>query len=183
MDDPRQTLFTLTRDYAYRHHAEPITLASGLKSHHYFNGKEVLCRRDGAVAFARWALSALEGKGARAVGGLEIGAIPPAAAISALSPKESPLDCFIVRKKPKDHGLGNLIEGILPKGAKVAVIEDVVTSGGSALKAIEAVEAAGCEVVAVLALINREEGSLDALKRYPLHAVFTLSEFLELRGR
>jgi orotate phosphoribosyltransferase len=182
MSDERDILYPLLRDYAYRHHPQGIRLASGIMSEHYFNAKEVLCRREGGLAFARWALQAIEGLGVRAVGGLEIGAVPPAAAISALSPAEAPLDCFIVRKKPKEHGLGNKIEGILPRGSRVAIIEDVVTSGGSALQAIEAVEAAGSTVSVILALVDRQEGTLEPLKKYPLRAAFTLPEFLARRA-
>jgi orotate phosphoribosyltransferase len=181
MSPEQHTLTELVARYAYRHHPEGITLASGRKSEHYFNGKEVLCRREGGIAFARWALSVAREFKVSAVGGLELGAVPPASMMSALSPEEAPLDCFIVRKKPKDHGLKNLIEGILPKGARVAVIEDVVTTGSSALAAIEAIEAAGARVEVILALLDRQEGTLDALSRYPLRAALTLSSFLAAR--
>lgn len=176
MTDPIHTLLDLVRRYAYRHHPEGITLASGRRSEHYFNGKEVLCRREGGIAFADWALGRLLDSGVTAVGGLELGAVPPAAMMAARSPSALPLDCFIVRKRAKEHGLKRLVEGILPVGARVAIIEDVVTTGSSALAAIEAVEAEGAEVACILALLDRQEGTLPALAKYPLHAALTLSQ-------
>lgn len=178
MSDEKSILFSLIQKYAYRHKPEKFRLASGRLSEHYFDGKQVLCRREGGVAFARWALGVLAGFDVSAVGGLELGAVTPSAAISALSPEEKPLDVFIVRKKPKEHGLKNQIEGVLPEGAKVAIIEDVITSGGSALQAIDAVEAAGGQVAVILSLVDRQEGTLPRLSAYPVRAVFTLEEFL-----
>lgn len=172
-----EVLYQLLQQHAYRHHPEGIKLASGRVSNHYFNAKEVLCRREGGVAFAQWALGVLPQYDVQAVGGLEIGAVPPAAMICALSSEAYPLDCFIVRKKPKEHGLPNAVEGVLPK-AKVAIIEDVVTSGGSALQAIQAVEAAGATVAVILALLDREEEKNEAFQKYPLRAALTLSGFL-----
>jgi orotate phosphoribosyltransferase len=178
----QEVLYQLLRDYAYRFHPEGIKLASGKMSHYYFNAKEVLCRRAGGLAFARWALETLNEFEVYAVGGLEIGAVPPASMISVLSSTQKPLDSFIVRKKPKEHGLPNAVEGILPKG-KVAIIEDVVTSGGSALQAIQAVEAAGATVAVVIALLDRQEEKLEAFQKYPLRSAFTIAEFLAKLGK
>jgi orotate phosphoribosyltransferase len=178
----QETIFRLLQTYAYRFYPDGIKLASGKISNHYFNAKEVLCRRDGGLAFATWALDVLSAFQVSAVGGLEIGAIPPAAMISVLSPSTQPLDSFIVRKKPKEHGLPNAIEGALPKGGRVAIIEDVVTSGGSALQAIQAVEAAGAEVAVVIALLDRQEEKRAEFLKYPLQSAITLQEFLSMRG-
>lgn len=94
-----------------------------------------------------------------AVGGLTMGADPVAFAIAAASfGSTAPLDAFSVRKEPKDHGTGRLIEGNFTPGEAVVVVEDVITSGGSALKAIAAVEGAGGTVLGVLAVVDREEG-------------------------
>jgi orotate phosphoribosyltransferase len=90
----------------------------------------------------------------------------------------SPIRGFIVRKEAKGHGRGRLIEGNLQKGDKVVILEDVVTTGGSALQAIAAAEAEGAQVVEVMALVDREEGGREALlaKGYALFALFTASE-------
>jgi orotate phosphoribosyltransferase len=178
----KEVIYRLLKDHAYRFHSEGIKLASGKISQHYFNAKEVICRREGGLAFARWALSVLAEFEVIAIGGLEIGAVPPASMISVLSSEERPLNSFIVRKKPKDHGLPNAVEGVLPKGARVAIIEDVVTSGGSALQAIHAVEAAGATVAVVIALLDRQEDKKEEFQKYPLRSALTIAEFLAMRG-
>jgi orotate phosphoribosyltransferase len=92
----------------------------------------------------------------------------------------SPMDAFSVRKEAKGHGTGQLVEGGLPKGARVVVVEDSMTTGNSALKAVSAVEAHGCTVAAVLTLVDREEGGRETVEEagYPLLAVFTARELL-----
>jgi orotate phosphoribosyltransferase len=110
-----------------------------------------------AIVDAAWNVSS--------VGGLTLGADPIACAISyASASTSSPLRAFTVRKEPKTHGTGKLIEGPFQAGDRVAVIEDTITTGGSAKKAIEAVRAAGGVVVGVLALVDREEGGREALE-------------------
>jgi orotate phosphoribosyltransferase len=99
------------------------------------------------------------------VGGLTMGADPIACAVSyASATSASPVRAFTVRKEPKTHGTGKLIEGPFREGDRVAVIEDTITTGGSAKKAIGAVRAAGGIVVGVLALVDREEGGREALE-------------------
>jgi orotate phosphoribosyltransferase len=100
-----------------------------------------------------------------AIGGLTMGADPIACAVSyASAGSADPLRAFTVRKEPKDHGTGKLIEGAFRAGDRVAVIEDTITTGGSAKKAIAAVRSAGGNVVGVLALVDREEGGREALE-------------------
>lgn len=104
-----------------------------------------------------------------AVGGLTLGADPISYAISYASATTSaPLRAFTVRKEAKAHGTGKLIEGPFQQGDRVVIIEDVITTGGSALKAIDAVRAAGGEIAGVLALVDREEGGRDAIERMGL---------------
>ena len=99
------------------------------------------------------------------VGGLTMGADPIACAVSyASASSQTPLRAFTVRKEPKTHGTAKLIEGPFRAGDRVAVIEDTITTGGSAKKAIDAVRAAGGKVVGVLALVDREEGGREALE-------------------
>lgn len=100
-----------------------------------------------------------------AVGGLTLGADPIAYAISyASAVSEKPLRAFTVRKQAKEHGTGKLIEGPFNPGDRVAIIEDVITTGRSALQAIDAVRNAGGEIVGVLALVDREEGGREAIE-------------------
>jgi orotate phosphoribosyltransferase len=100
------------------------------------------------------------------VGGLTLGADPISYAISyASANSEHPLRAFTVRKEPKAHGTGKQIEGPFQAGDRVAVIEDVITTGGSALRAIDAVRAAHGTVVGILALVDREEGGREAIER------------------
>ncbi len=100
-----------------------------------------------------------------AVGGLTLGADPIAYAISyASAASEKPLRAFTVRKQAKEHGTGKLIEGPFNAGDRVAIIEDVITTGRSALQAIEAVRSAGGEIAGVLALVDREEGGREAIE-------------------
>ena len=121
-----------------------------------------------------------------AVGGLTLGADPIAYAISYASAHTgSPIRAFTVRKEAKQHGTGKLIEGPFQAGDRVAVIEDTITTGGSALRAVDAVRAAGGEVVGVLALVDREEGGREALEEKGLRVVslVTATEILRLEPR
>lgn len=107
-----------------------------------------------------------------AVGGLTLGADPIACAISyASATSDTPVRAFTVRKEPKTHGTGKLIEGPFKSGDHVVVIEDTITTGGSARKAVDAVRAAGGTVVGVLALVDREEGGREALEADGLEVV------------
>ena len=121
---------------------------------------------DGLALIGPLALAALRDVDWRvqAVGGLTLGADPISYAIAYASAETaSPLRAFTVRKEAKAHGTGRLIEGPFHAGDRVAVIEDVITTGGSALRAVEASRAAGGTVAGVLALVDREEGGRDAL--------------------
>ena len=107
-----------------------------------------------------------------AVGGLTMGADPLAYAIAAASWREDdPIHAFSVRKRSKRHGKGQLIEGCFEPGARVVVVEDVITTGGSAFKACEAVNQARGDVLGVLGLVDREEGGRAALERAGLHTI------------
>jgi orotate phosphoribosyltransferase len=127
-------------------------------------------------------LAAIDAKGwtAQAVGGLTLGADPIAYAVSYASQLAGrPVRAFTVRKEPKAHGTGQLIEGQFRAGDSVVVVEDVITTGGSARKAVAAIRAAGGTVVGVLALVDREEGGREALESDGL-AVTTLVRASEI---
>jgi len=143
-----------------------FTLASGRQSTLYIDARLTTMSPDGLALIGPLALAALRDVDWRvqAVGGLTLGADPISYAIAYASAETgSPLRAFTVRKEAKAHGTGRLIEGPFHSGDRVAVIEDVITTGGSALRAVEAVRTAGGIVAGVLALVDREEGGRDAL--------------------
>jgi orotate phosphoribosyltransferase len=117
------------------------------------------------------------------MGGLTMGADPLSYAIAHRSwLEERPVDAFSVRKEAKQHGTGRQIEGGLPTDAQVVVLEDSLTSGGSALRAASAIEAHGCTIVGILTLVDREEGARERIEAegYRLLTVFTAEELLEI---
>ena len=160
-----------------------FVLASGRESQFYIDARLTTMSPDGLALIGRLGLSVLHQSGWRvdAVGGLTLGADPIAYAISYASAGSThPVRAFTVRKEAKTHGTGKLIEGPFKKGDHVAVIEDVITSGGSALRAIEAVRAADGIVSGVLAVVDREEGGRDTLKsaNVPIVALTTASQIM-----
>jgi orotate phosphoribosyltransferase len=150
-----------------------FTLSSGLKSKYYYNGKRAVLRPGVARLIGRVVFQLVEDAGAEAVGGPEIGSIPIAQSVGAASlegGREVP--AFIVRKEAKQHGTREQVaeaapdqgEHLLTQGRKVAIVDDVITTGGSIEKAIEVVEALGCQVVLVVALVERHEGGGQGLR-------------------
>ncbi|RMH19684.1 MAG: orotate phosphoribosyltransferase [Gemmatimonadetes bacterium] len=155
-----------------------FTLASGARSDYYVDARPTTMCAEGQALVGRLGLHMLAEAGwaPSHVGGLTLGADPIAYALAHRSFLDgAPIDAFTVRKQAKAHGTGRRIEGGLPEGAAVVVIEDSVTSGGSALQAIEAVRAHGCSVLGVLALVDRDEGGRERLAGagYLLRAAFS----------
>ena len=111
----------------------------------------------------------------KAIGGMTMGADPISRAIGMYSAADKPLGIFTVRKEPKDHGRGKRIEGNFNAGEQVIVVDDVITTGGSTIKAIDAIEAEGGKVVAALVLVDREEGGREAIegRGVPVYALYT----------
>lgn len=145
-----------------------FTLASGKQSNFYIDARLTTMSPDGLAIIGPLALSALRETGwnVDAVGGLTLGADPISYAISyASAASDHPLRAFTVRKESKAHGTGKLLEGPFREGDRVAVIEDVMTTGGSALRAIEAVRSANGSVAGVLALVDRGEGGRQAIEQ------------------
>jgi orotate phosphoribosyltransferase len=144
-----------------------FTLASGRRSSFYIDCRPSTMSAEGLTLIGRMGWQAIRGVGWRpkAVGGLTLGADPVAYAIAAASwGSDLVLDGFSVRKEPKEHGIGRLIEGNFTAGDPIVVIEDVITSGGSAQKAIDAIEAGGGKILGVLAVVDRGEGGKSALE-------------------
>ena len=146
-----------------------IKLASGRTSDFYFNMKPTMLDPEGAYLIGKLVSEAIAPREADMVGGLEMGAVPIAAAVAAVSfSKGHPLPAFFVRKQAKEHGTQSLVEG-LPKGdtlkgRSVVILEDVTTTGGSAMKAIEAVRADGAIVERVITVVDRLEGAAETFK-------------------
>lgn len=177
----RERLLELVKERAYRDDLD-IVLASGKRSTFYINGKKITLHPEGLFLFAFLILDALEAyPEITAIGGLTMGADPIAAAVCALSHlKGRPIDAFLVRKEAKGHGTGSRIEGDLESGQKVAIIEDTITTGGSAVKAIDAVREVGADPCVVFALVDREdEDAAEFREEYDVRPLFTLGQ---LRG-
>jgi orotate phosphoribosyltransferase len=143
-----------------------FTLASGRKASYYFDGRMVTLSPEGAFLIGEKVFRILEKCGAEAVGGMTVGADPIATAVALISHQEgTPIPAFIVRAEGKRHGTQKRIEGPLKAGSRVAIVDDVITTGGSVLRSIEAVEAEGCRVVKVVVLLDRQEGGSDEIRR------------------
>lgn len=158
-----------------------FTLASGQKSSYYIDGKLSTLDARGAYLVARIFLAMLADDVPDAVGGLTLGADPIVGSMLSLAGMEDlELKGFIVRKAAKGHGTESLVEGTLSPGDRAVVIEDVVTTGGSSLKAIQAVRDVGCEVTRVLAIVDREQGGRENLREAGcrLEAIFAIGELL-----
>lgn len=160
-----------------------FVLASGARSTYYVDCRTTTTSAEGQFLVGQlgWELLRASGLEPDAIGGLTMGADPVAYAIAHTSwIAGSPVDAFSVRKQPKEHGTGRRIEGNFAAGNRVVVIEDVITSGGSALQACAAIEAEGGEVTGVLAIIDRESGGREAIeaKGYRVITLFRVSELL-----
>ncbi|MFO1054069.1 MAG: orotate phosphoribosyltransferase [Planctomycetota bacterium] len=174
----RARLLELVRERAFRDGLD-ITLASGKRSTFYINGKKITLDAEGLYLFARLLLIELRRyPDITAIGGLTMGADPIAAAVCALSFAEGrPISAFLVRKEAKGHGTGSRIEGELTRGQKVAIVEDTITTGGSARKAIDAVREVGAVPVVVMALADREDEDGAAFRaEFEVRPLFSLSE-------
>jgi orotate phosphoribosyltransferase len=144
-----------------------FTLSSGRESTLYIDARLTTMSPEGLMLIGELGLDALEASGwnVQSVGGLTLGADPVAYAIAYTSARRGRLiRAFTVRKEAKAHGMGQLIEGPFVKGDQVAIVEDVITTGGSALKAAAAVQAAGGVIKGVLAVIDRDEGGREAIE-------------------
>ncbi len=138
--------------------SEGFTLASGIKSNLYIDLRKVSLDPEGISLVGSLILAKIRELAPEAshVGGLETGSIPIATAVALLSEKDTkPLSGFWVRKKLKDHGMQNLIEGNLVKGSKVVIVDDVITTGGSSFQAVDAVMEHGAHVVQVITIVDR----------------------------
>lgn len=160
-----------------------FVLASGARSSYYVDCRTTTTHAEGQALVGALGLAALRESGLKpaSVGGLTMGADPVSYAIAHTSWLQGePVHAFSVRKQPKEHGTGKRIEGSFAVGDPVVVIEDVITSGGSALQACDAVVAEGGRVLGVLAVLDREAGGREAIEArgFPVLSLFRISELL-----
>lgn len=161
-----------------------VTLASGRQSDFYFDGKQTTLHPEGGYLTGKLFFEAIRDvEGVEGVGGLTLGADPIATATSVVSFLEGkPIPGFIIRKEPKGHGTGAWLEGRknLKPGARVVIVEDVVTSGGSSIKAIKRAEEEGLVVLGVVTLVDREEGGRENIEKegYWMKSIFTKAQIL-----
>ncbi|TGK21969.1 orotate phosphoribosyltransferase [Leptospira fluminis] len=180
----REELFRLLQNHAYRFMEEPFTLASGRKSRHYFNCKEITLHPERLELLCKYLVekhipdSGLSGK--ESYGGLTMGADPICYGIS-LEFRHQGRNVFplIVRKQAKDHGTKNLVEGAVNAVKTCVVVDDVVTTGASTLQAVKSLRDAGLEVTACICIVDREEGGRDAIEAEGIRVfpIFKKSEF------
>jgi orotate phosphoribosyltransferase len=176
----------LERSFQFRDDP-PFTLASGKTSNYYFNCKTTTMDPEGMYLIGNILFEMLGDADVSAAGGLTLGADPIANALSLISyQKKKPIKSFVVRKDVKDHGIKSGIEGNIAPGERVAIIDDVITTGGSTITAIEIAREAGLKVDRVIALVDREEGGRENIRKHidRVDAVLTRSEIMNLyKGR
>jgi orotate phosphoribosyltransferase len=175
----RNSLFNLLKLRAFRRGR--IVLASGKESDYYFDMKPAMLDPQGAGLLTELILEELQGVSADCIGGIEMGAVPLIAPVAMRSPDfERYLSGFFVRKAVKDHGTKKRIDGTDIAGKTVVILEDVTTTGGSAMDAVNAVQDAGAKVALVLSILDRGEGAAELYAKagIPFKSLFRAEEFL-----
>jgi orotate phosphoribosyltransferase len=176
MPDDRRRFLAILKEKSYE--KRKVVLSSGRESDFYIDCKQSTLDGEGAVLTGRLLCDMLaQGAPVEAVGGITLGADPIVTAVSMTTAlRNAPIPAFIIRKEPKKHGTAQWIEGArnLRPGMKVAIVEDVVTTGASTVKAIDRAVESGLEVVRVIALVDRNEGGAETLagKGYKLEPLF-----------
>lgn len=182
MQSDRQKLLKILREESVSY--GDITLSSGKKSKYYVDSKLTTFDPEGISLTGKLVFEIIKSKGSEisAVGGLTMGADPIAiSTIIAAINEDYPLKAFSVRKKAKSHGKKKLIEGNLNVNDKVVILDDVITTGTSTIEAIKAIRNFGCNIIMVVALVDRCEGGAEKIRKlgYDVHAVFTISDLLD----
>jgi orotate phosphoribosyltransferase len=163
---------SLLRDHDY-------LLASGKKSDYYFNMKKTTFNAEGAYLIAEMVYDIVSNENGVYIGGLANGAIPIVSTVVMVSAAHNPIMGFYVREEVKNHGTQNLIEGHIEDGAGVILFDDVTTTGGSVMRAVEAVRQRNCKVLKVITIVDRLEGAAETFRRQGMEfiSLFTTRDF------
>jgi len=180
MEEKKRQLLKLLKEKSYRYSPEKLfKLASGRESPYYVDARPVTHNAQGLFLIGEILFDLVRDLDVQAIGGLTLGADPIAHAAALTSfLKGRPINAFSVRKEPKGHGAGGLVVGDVFPGDRVVIVEDVITTGSSTLKAIQGVRDFGLKVVKVIILVDREEGGKEAVAQEvpDVEAVFNISE-------
>ena len=178
----RERLKSLIKERALKVAEEPVfKLSSGKLSRFYIDLKQITFDPEGAYLVGKLVYEAIKELEPDGAGGLTLGADPIAYAVAFVSYNEGrPIKPFVVRKEKKEHGTGRQVEGLLKPGDKVVVLEDVITTASSSLKAVRACREEGYQVLGVFAIVDREEGGKENIEKegLNLYSLFKLSELL-----
>ncbi len=181
--DQRQRLLALLKEKSFRYSPQaPFRLTSGRESPYYVDCRPVTHSAEGLALIGEIFFDLIKDLEVQGLGGLTMGADPIAHAAALISwQKGRPIKAFSVRKAAKEHGAGGLIVGEVEPGDRVVIVEDVVTTGGSTLRAIQAAREFGLTVVKVLILVDRQEGGKEAVEQVipQVQAVFTLADLMK----
>lgn len=175
----------LERSFKYSENP-PFTLASGRQSNYYFNCKPTTLDPEGMNLIGAIIFDMVKNSNITAAGGLTLGADPIANSLAVISyQKGKPIKSFIVRKDVKDHGTKSAIEGNVAAGERVLIIDDVITTGGSTITAIEQAQKAGLIIDGVITLIDREEGGRENIQKYNanIRSILTRTEIMAIRAK
>lgn len=176
MNDHRARLLTVFKDRAVSFGR--FTLASGKESTYYINSKKAIFHSEAVWLLGEVLWDMTKDLAIDAAGGLEVGAIPMAAVLAQRYHQAGrTLEGFFVRKQAKGHGSQERVEGVLKPGMRVAVLDDVLTTGGSVQQAIGEIEKAGGIIAAVVCIVDRLEGAREALAKYDYRPIFTIRDF------
>jgi orotate phosphoribosyltransferase len=173
----RARLIELFRKHALKF--GDFTLASGQKSPYYLDGRLITLHAEGLRLIAQGVLEQLDGTEFAAVGGMSMGADPIVGGVLTVAAERGrPLAGFLVRKQAKEHGTRRAVEGPVEPGSSVVIVEDVITTGGSALEAIDRIQELSCRVVCVVGVCDRLQGGAAAFasRGVPFHALLTIRD-------
>jgi orotate phosphoribosyltransferase len=177
--EKKARLLAIIRQKSFLTEGGPFKLASGATSDYYLDMKPTMFSAEGISLIADIVYDMLRDDGSvDAVGGLELGAVPITSAVSMRSFSGRPVDAFVVRKEAKDHGTSKKIDGNFHDNARVVLVEDVTTQGGSVMQAVHAVRARGATVTKIITIVDRLEGAADNLRKegIALEPVFTIRD-------
>jgi orotate phosphoribosyltransferase len=180
----KKRLIELILEKAFKYSEEPVfKLVSGRMSNYYFNCKAVTLHPEGMHLIGNLIYEMIKDSGVKGIGGLTLGADPISGAVAYTSfLKGRPIEAFVVRKSAKSHGTMQWVEGNVQKGDRIAIVDDVITTGKSTIEAIDRAVETGLEIVKVVALVDRQEGGRENIeaKGFGVEAVVTREEVMEV---